>query len=142
MKDNANFGDILDKWISANGMKNKDEVDREKQFVPSSKAGAQEKRRRLKNKKPDAELDIHGQTHKEAWQSLELFFSDAKEKEMEKVLIIHGKGNHSAGDSVLKRTVMDFIEQCPFAGESGKGKSAAGGEGATWVLLKDIKKED
>jgi DNA-nicking Smr family endonuclease len=68
---------------------------------------------------------------------LETFFSDARAKEFEKVLIIHGKGNHSEGDSVLKRVVMDFIEHCPFAGESGRGKASAGGEGATWVLLKE-----
>jgi DNA-nicking Smr family endonuclease len=138
---NANFGDILDKWITANGIQDKDEEDTGKETSPALKASAQEKRRRLRNKKPDAELDIHGQTRDEAWQSLDVFFAGAKEKELEKVLIIHGKGNHSAGDSVLKRVVMDFIEQCPYAGESGKGKAAAGGEGATWVLLKKAKEE-
>jgi len=128
-----NFGDILDKWISVNGVQNKDIEDRDKQV------SAQEKRRRLRNKKPDAELDIHGKTRDEAWQELEVFFGDAKEKGFEKIIVIHGKGNHSAGESVLKRVVMDFIERCPFAGESGKGKAAAGGEGATWVLLKETK---
>ena len=128
-----NFGDILDKWISVNGVQNKDIEDRDKQV------SAQEKRRRLRNKKPDAELDIHGKTRDEAWQELEVFFGSAKEKGFEKIVIIHGKGNHSPGESVLKRVVMDFIERCPFAGESGKGKAAAGGEGATWVLLKETK---
>ncbi|MDR0495517.1 MAG: Smr/MutS family protein [Treponema sp.] len=138
---NANFGDILDKWISANGIQNKDEEAADKKNAPSLKSSAQEKRRRLHNKKPDAELDIHGQTREEAWQTLDAFFRDAEEKEHEKVLIIHGKGNHSAGDSVLKRVVMDFIEQCPCAGESGRGKAATGGEGVTWVLLKASKRE-
>jgi DNA-nicking Smr family endonuclease len=128
-----NFGDILDKWSSVHGIEDKDVDDKDK---PVS---AQEKRRRLRNKKPDAELDIHGKTRDEAWQELETFFGDAKEKGFEKIIIIHGKGNHSAGESVLKRVVMDFIERCPFAGESGKGKAAAGGEGATWVLLKETK---
>ena len=136
---NANFGDILDKWISANGVQKKDE-DGGEEAAGSLKADAQEKRRRLRNKKPDAELDIHGQTRDEARQALEVFFNDAKEKEFEKILIIHGKGNHSMGDSILKRVVLDFIEQCPFAGESGKGKASTGGEGATWVLLKEMKK--
>ncbi|MDR0457121.1 MAG: Smr/MutS family protein [Treponema sp.] len=139
-----NFGDILDKWekqrpsddSSSDGeLQAKDTEERGK---PS---GAQEKRRRLRNKKPDAELDIHGQTRDEAWLTLETFFNNAKEKELEKVLIIHGKGNHSADEPVLKRVVMDFIERCPFAGESGKGKASAGGEGATWVLLKESKEE-
>ena len=128
-----NFGDILDKWSSVHGIEDKDVEDSDKQI------SAQEKRRRLRNKKPDAELDIHGKTRDEAWQELEVFFGGAKEKGFEKIVIIHGKGNHSAGESVLKRVVMDFIERCPFAGESGKGKAAAGGEGATWVLLKEMK---
>jgi DNA-nicking Smr family endonuclease len=38
---------------------------------------------------------------------------------------------------VLKRTVREFIERCPFAGESGQGP--AGGAGATWVLLKQAR---
>jgi DNA-nicking Smr family endonuclease len=132
----SNFGDVLDKWISVNGVQDKDGEEKDIQ------TGAQEKRRRLKNKKPDAELDIHGKTSEEAWLVLESFFNDARDKGHEKVLIIHGKGNHSAGEAVLKRVVMDFIERCPFAGESGRGKASAGGEGATWVLLKEMKKEE
>jgi len=139
-----NFGDILDKWEKQrlSGGYSPDEAIQAKDTEEKTKqAGAQEKRRRLRNKKPDAELDIHGQTRDEAWLTLETFFNNAREKEFEKVLIIHGKGNHSADEPVLKRVVMDFIERCPFAGESGKGKAAAGGEGATWVLLKELKKE-
>ena len=128
-----NFGDILDKWISVNGVQNKDVEEKDIQD------GAQEKRRRLRNKKPDAELDIHGKTRDEAWQELDVFFNNAREKGFEKILIIHGKGNHSQSEAVLKRVVMDFIERCPFAGESGRGKAASGGEGATWVLLKETK---
>ena len=128
-----NFGDILDKWISVNGIHDKDVEEKDKH------TSAQEKRRRLRNKKPDAELDIHGKTRDEAWQELDVFFGNAKEKGYEKIRVIHGKGNHSTGESVLKRTVMDFIERCPFAGESGRGKTSSGGEGATWVLLKETK---
>jgi DNA-nicking Smr family endonuclease len=108
----------------------------------SYRENAQEKRRRLRNKKPDAQLDIHGKTRDEAWQALEVFFDDSKARGLEKVMVIHGKGNHSTGEAVLKRVVMDFIEHCPFAGESGKGKASAGGEGVTWVLLKETAKGD
>jgi DNA-nicking Smr family endonuclease len=125
-----NFEDILNKWEKNNGIYDKDMEAESVQISP------QERRNRLKNKKPDAQLDIHGLTSDEAWQALEVFFNDSKGKELEKILIIHGKGNHSKGEAVLKSTVMKFIEHCPFAGESGRGKAAAGGEGATWVLLK------
>ena len=125
-----NFEDILKKWEKNNGIYDKDTETGSGQISP------QERRSRLKNKKPDAELDIHGLTRDEAWQALEIFFNDSKGKGLEKLLIIHGKGNHSTGEAVLKRIVMEFIEHCPFAGESGRGKAATGGEGATWVLLK------
>jgi DNA-nicking Smr family endonuclease len=139
------FADILNQWEKQGGSNSglsggsrpdggfqaKDADDKNRRI------GEQEKRRRLRNKRPDAELDIHGKTRDEAWLVLETFFNDARSKEFEKVLIIHGKGNHSEGESVLKRVVMDFIEHCPFAGESGRGKASAGGEGATWVLLKE-----
>jgi DNA-nicking Smr family endonuclease len=127
----------IDSWLRVNGIYDKDAE------CEGAQHSAQDTRRRLKNKKPEAELDIHGLTHDEAWQALEVFFADANRKGLEKILIIHGKGNHSTGDSaampVLKRTVMTFIEHCPFAGESGKEKTSAGGEGATWVLLKKVK---
>jgi DNA-nicking Smr family endonuclease len=125
------FGNILDKWTSANGIYDKDREER------GGQTGIPENRRRLRNKMPDAELDIHGQTRDEAWRTLELFFDNARANGLEKILIIHGKGNHSTDEPVLKRMVMDFIEHCPFAGESGRGKAATGGEGATWVLLKN-----
>jgi DNA-nicking Smr family endonuclease len=125
-----NFEDILNKWEKNNGIYDKD------METGSARINPQERRSRLKNKKPDEELDIHGLTRDEAWQALETFFNDSKRKGLEKILIIHGKGNHSKGEAVLKRIVMEFIEHCPFAGESGRGKASAGGEGATWVLLK------
>jgi len=127
-----NFADIFDKWEKSNGIYDKDtEAEAE-----TDNTSPQERRSRLRSKKPDARLDIHGLTRVEAWQTLDVFFEDAKRQGLEKILIIHGKGNHSTGEAVLKRIVTEFIEQCPFAGESGRGKAAAGGEGATWVLLK------
>jgi DNA-nicking Smr family endonuclease len=119
----------MDEWLRVNGVYDKDAD------IQGKQNGAAE-RRRLRHKKPDIEIDIHGFTRDEAWKALEHFFSEAKNQGFEKVLIIHGKGNHSAGDAVLKRVTREFIERCPFAGESGRGKAAAGGEGATWVLLK------
>jgi DNA-nicking Smr family endonuclease len=125
-----NFGDILNKWEKNNKIYDKD-METEKVLI-----SPQERRNRLKNKKPDAELDIHNLTRDMAWQALESFFYNSKAKNLEKILVIHGKGNHSTGEAVLKRIVMEFIERCPFAGESGRGKASTGGGGATWVILK------
>ena len=120
----------IDTWLQNNTVHDKDAQHADTE-IP-----AQEKHRLLRNKKPDAELDIHGLTRDEAWLSLQAFFTESKNKGLEKILIIHGKGNHSKSAPVLKRAVMDFIERCPFAGASGQEKTAAGGKGATWVLLK------
>jgi len=143
------FGAILDRWEKsgksggtgeawASGIAN----------VPARSPGVygtdggdrenpQERRRRLRNKKPDAQIDIHGKTGDEARVALDSFFGSSRERGLEKVLVIHGKGNHSTGEAVLKRVVMEFVERCPFAGESGRGKAVEGGEGVTWVLLKE-----
>jgi DNA-nicking Smr family endonuclease len=108
----------------------------------AGRSGAGERRRRLLAKKPDANLDLHGLTRDEAWVSLESFFETGRRQGLEKLLLVHGKGNHSEGDAVLKRTVRQFIENCPFAGESGPANAELGGNGATWVLLKEITVRD
>jgi DNA-nicking Smr family endonuclease len=133
------FGDILDQWEKqgrgpgGTGVYDKDAADP----AAHEKAAAQaRRRRRLRTKRPDATLDLHGQTQDEARLSLENFFHDGKQRGLEKLLVIHGKGNHSPEGSVLSRAVREFIERCPFAGESGGGDAASGGSGVTWVLLK------
>jgi hypothetical protein len=118
-------------WLRIYGVPNKDAEIAETAIPPGKR------RRRLLVKKPDAELDLHGLTRDEAWIALEGFFRVGREQELEKLLIIHGKGNHSDKEAVLKRTVRDFIERCPFAGESGHGAAVNGGSGSTWVLLKE-----
>jgi len=140
------FGDILNKWEQRQPQSNKKsdmetwlnnnevtdkDADEEKRNNPG------EKRRHLLNAKPDDILDIHGCTSEEALVSLEEFFQKAKNNNYEKLRIIHGKGNHTQGEAVLKNIVRKFIEQCSFAGESGYEKSSGGGSGATWVLLKN-----
>jgi DNA-nicking Smr family endonuclease len=153
------FGDILDKWDRQTGkspggkaarmtaeqktdimsawLRINDVVDKDAELsgaaAPSAKG---ERRRRLRSKKPDAFLDLHGQTKDEAWLSMDEFFRLSRQQGFEKLLIIHGKGNHSEGEAVLKRVVQDYIERCAFAGESGHSTAAEGGSGATWVLLK------
>ena len=130
----VNFGDILDKWEREKPPVSQiHDKDAETENVSRNSA---EYRRYLHSKKPDAVLDIHGLSRDEAWLSLENFFDMAKASGFEKLRIIHGKGNHSTDEAILGRTVRDFIERCSNAGESGYEKAAAGGTGATWVLLK------
>ncbi len=123
--------DPLTAWLRANPVQDKDAV-----VSHESGADFSERRRRLHAKAPDASIDLHGLTRDEAWARLSAFFADAKRQGLEKIRVVHGKGNHSEGEAVLKRTTREFIERCPFAGESGISDNKSGGSGATWVLLK------
>jgi DNA-nicking Smr family endonuclease len=129
----AKGADILNAWLRAN-----DVIDKDAAFSDSADLSDRaERRRRLRTKRPDASLDLHGQTRDEAWASMDEFFRLSRQQDFEKLLIVHGKGNHSNGEAALKRVVREYIERCPFAGESGQARAADGGSGATWVLLKD-----
>lgn len=140
-----NFGDILNKWEkvqSHSSVKNDMEKWLEENEIHDKdadghkSAGPGLERRKLLSKQPDDILDIHGLTSEQAWISLDSFFTKAKDNGFLKLRIIHGKGNHSQGEAILRGTVCKFIEKCPFAGQSGHEKAANGGSGATWVLLK------
>jgi DNA-nicking Smr family endonuclease len=127
------FGKILDQWERLAPALEIYDKDQELVFESSS-----ERRRRLLKKHPDGTIDLHGLTREEAWEALDRFFEDARKHRLEKLLVIHGKGNHGGNNpGILKSTVRDFIERCPFAGESGYGNAPLGGAGSTWVLLKE-----
>jgi DNA-nicking Smr family endonuclease len=119
---------LLTLWLETHGVYDKDAED------PAPQGPDFAKRRRLLARRPDAVIDLHGLTRDQAWAALENFFERGRRQGFTKLAVIHGKGNHSRGEAVLKRTVREFIERCPFAGESGQGP--AGGTGVTWVLLK------
>jgi DNA-nicking Smr family endonuclease len=121
----------MDAWLRINGVYDKD------QDLEASQAVTGERRRRLLRKKPDGFIDLHGLTQDEAWTALEDFFRESRQKSFEKLLIIHGKGNHSEREGVLRELCRRFVEGCPFAGEMGHSSGADGGSGSTWVLLKD-----
>jgi len=154
----VNFGDILEKWEKVtpeNAVYDKDSsvADVEKPHDRNMPAG---RRSRLLHKKPDASLDLHGLSCDEAWKALHNFFEDSRWRRLEKILIIHGKGNHYAnipsrgepslanarpvegsGSAALRDLTKRFIESCSYAGESGFCPSKGGGRGATWVILKE-----
>ena len=133
--------DPLTAWLRIHGVQDKDRDAPDDDLSDSEKR--QRERKRLINKSPDAVLDLHGLTRDEAWDRLGMFFYQAKSHGAEKVLIIHGKGNHSEGEAILKRTTLQYIEQCPFAGQHGHPPAEGGGSGATWVILKkDITARD
>jgi DNA-nicking Smr family endonuclease len=126
----ADASGALEKWLDKNGVYDKDAD------VGIDMENPQERRSRLLKQEPDAVLDLHFMTKDEAWNALERFFAESRERGCEKLLIIHGKGKHSGNGSALRGLVDDFLERCGFAGEKGISKNNQGGSGATWVMLK------
>ena len=96
-----------------------------------------ERKEKLLNRE---ELDLHGLTSEEAEQRLNAFVTECCRRGLRKILIIHGKGNHSETAPVLYGLVRSFIERDYRLGESGHPDRIAGGKGATWVLIKDLPK--
>ena len=90
----------------------------------------------LKKMPPEDEIDLHGRTIKESEHLLTEFIRGAAGRGLRKVLIIHGKGNHSKAGAVLSTWVKHFLDLSPACGETGHPDQRDGGKGATWVILK------
>jgi DNA-nicking Smr family endonuclease len=121
----------LDIWLRRNDVYDKDAE------IEENRTSRGERRRRLLRKAPEAEIDLHSMTQDEAWTALDNFFRNCRSRGLEKIQVIHGKGNHSDREGTLRELTRRFIENCHFAGESGFNPAESGGRGATWVLLKD-----
>lgn len=121
----------IDVWFRHNGVYDKDSV------IEESEIDYAQMRRRLRNMRCEAEIDLHGMTCIEAEAALNVFFEDAKRNGFKKVLITHGKGIHSESGGVLSSFVRAYLEKQKSAGETGHPKNADGGSGSTWVILKN-----
>ncbi|MCQ2592283.1 MAG: Smr/MutS family protein [Treponema sp.] len=113
-------------------------VDKDKLAEENYERTKEMDRNYLINMRPEARIDLHGLHKDEAEARLNLFIADCKLKGLKKVMIIHGKGNHTTGtDPVLGELVRKFIERDNRCGMSGHPKNKIeGGTGATWVIIK------
>lgn len=98
-------------------------------------------RSHLRKMDPEDEIDLHGMTADQARRSLSRFLLESQERKLRKVLIIHGKGNHSKEEPILRHISREVLENSPVAGETGTPNARLGGSGATWVLLKSHSKK-
>ena len=138
------FGGILDAWekkrggSSSRGLEGMDEYisryppDRD----PGRRDAQEETRQDMESMEPQAVLDLHGLSSQEAEQALDRFIFQARRTGARKVLIVHGKGNHSQGEPVLQGVVRRYLEKCPYTGAFASAKRKHGGRGATWVVIR------
>ena len=90
-------------------------------------------------KRPDDEIDLHGQTRDEAIKIVQKFVIDCYEKNFRSALIITGKGHHSAEkDPVLKREVKLWLERNgdSYITDFQEAPPRFGGSGAIWLNFK------
>lgn len=87
----------------------------------------------------EKQIDLHGLHAREAELRIRAVFADAKKRGYQQILIVHGRGNHSAGgDPILKRMVVDLLEG-PLESQVASFFFAPlneGGGGATRVILR------
>ena len=122
----------MELWLRRYGVTDKDKAADE-----YNERAKMENREYLRTMRPEARIDLHGLTRDEAWNRLSGFVNDCVRRGLKKILIIHGKGNHSNGsDPVLGAMVKTFIEQNKNLGSSGHPERNLGGSGATWVIIK------
>lgn len=121
----------MEAWLNRYGVVDKDAIS-EKRETQKAFLNVTE----VKHMVCEAKIDLHGLTKDEAWIKLDAFISECCKRDLKKVLIVHGKGNHSDKDPVLNAMVRTFIEKDYRLGMSGHPDACDGGKGSTWVLIK------
>jgi DNA-nicking Smr family endonuclease len=154
----VNFGEILENWESEKLNNNKKKIENRKihnnitmdtilnSYAPDSDVliSKEDKvpyipninREKMRRKKADLVLDLHGVSVEDAKIELNNFIHRSYRTGAKKILIIHGKGNHTNGQSVLKPLVKSILEMSPYIGDTGTPERRDGGSGATWAVIR------
>lgn len=125
------FSRILDAWEARGGSTVPSKPEQQATVRPLPSRSTMEKAR------ADEVLDLHGLLREEAVTQARAVLAQARQDGLRKVLLIHGKGLHSDGKSVLKEAVRQVVAKNPHVAAWGVASRQDGGEGATWVWLKD-----
>lgn len=148
------FGEVLEEWeknrktptIRSEDKRKECEAHWLESYPPGKKEIAEKaevirssskKRKNLKRLKSEKICDLHGLTRKEAQKALDQFVKNNYNLKIYKILVIHGKGLHSPGEPVLKKTVIEYMRNSKLIAEWGSCLQKDGGDGATWATLKE-----
>jgi DNA-nicking Smr family endonuclease len=93
----------------------------------------------------ETRLDLHGRKRDAALGALERFVADARAQGRRCVLVVHGRGAHSADDApVIKPMVWRWLATSSLAASAvlafASARPAQGGAGATLVLLRQTRR--
>ena len=77
-------------------------------------------------------IDLRGQSSEEAISQLEIELDTASMGQEERVKVIYGHGTEK-----LKRSVRNYLSRCIYVKKWDAGTNKNGGDGLTWVFLKD-----
>ncbi len=92
----------------------------------------------LRKMNPQATLDLHGDTKKEADEKVRSFIKEAQSHHLRKIAINVGKGLHSEdGKGVLKDYTVAIIDEMKAASEINPAPIKMGGSGVLWIILKE-----
>ena len=87
--------------------------------------------------RPEARLDLHGQTLSEAGAQLAAFLEMSQASGLRCVCIVHGKGHRSAeGRPVLKTQINQWLRDLPAVLAFSSAQAKDGGMGALYLILK------
>lgn len=135
LKSAASKVNPMTEWMRRYGV-----VDKDAEKEEARREEAMEDRAALIAMPYEATIDLHGLTGAEANARLNSFVGECRKRGLRKILIIHGKGNHSETGPVLSGIVRSFIERDWRLGESGHPDKYDGGKGATWVIIRKKEK--
>ena len=105
-----------------------------------NRGGLQEKsqRRLRRGQFPiEAELDLHGFTSAEAYQSLIDFIERCQNQDIRHMRIVHGKGHRTQSEHpILKNKLNNWLREHPQVLAFSSATKSDGGAGALYVLLR------
>ncbi|MEJ5183809.1 MAG: Smr/MutS family protein [Rectinemataceae bacterium] len=122
----------FESWLSTHAIPDKDNDP----AGDEQQSGRGQSYARFKSLEPQAILDLHGMGAQDARMAVRAFLARSAAAGLEKVLIIHGKGNHSQQEAKLVGVVREELEHSVHAGAFGFADSRHGGRGATWARVR------
>ena len=86
--------------------------------------------------RPETSIDLHGYRQTEALQALETFITEALQRRLRMVLVIHGQGYRSQSDAILKPLVQRWLAHQPQVLAWCPAQARDGAAGASYVYLR------